>query len=112
MAISDDNLVNLPVRELNRLVRGMTKEEVKRLKQRRRTLKNRGYASNCREKRLTQKEELEMEKNILVKEIGKLKQRNRGVKDKLTTMKAKYDGLKLMSAGSLKPVILVRPDPQ
>ena len=48
------------MRELNRKLKqsGCTKEQMINIKQRRRTLKNRGYAANCRTKRQTQTHQL------------------------------------------------------
>ena len=71
--ISDLDLVTLPVRELNRRLQGYPKEEVLRLKQKRRTLKNRGYAQNCRSKRMIQKHELETTNKTLQQQIAMLK---------------------------------------
>lgn len=72
-SIDDDDLVSLPVRELNRRLQGCPKSEVHRLKQKRRTLKNRGYAQNCRSKRMQQKSELETTNKSLLQQIAALK---------------------------------------
>lgn len=67
--LPDDVLTRLSVRELNKRLHGCPREEVVRLKQKRRTLKNRGYAQNCRSKRLQQRCELEKTNNILKEEL-------------------------------------------
>lgn len=71
--IDDIDLVTLPVRELNRRLQGYAKDDIVRLKQKRRTLKNRGYAQNCRSKRMIQKHELESTNKSLQQQIVMLK---------------------------------------
>ncbi|CAH1732964.1 unnamed protein product [Aphis gossypii] len=71
--INDALLLQLPVRDLNKRLQGISKEEVARLKQKRRTLKNRGYAQSCRTKRMNQRIELENANEILATELHKIK---------------------------------------
>ena len=92
-SINDDDLVSLSVKELNRLLKGLSRDEVLKLKQRRRTLKNRGYAANCREKRISQKEELETEKDKLRLEVERLQRENNIVKMELSALRNKCEAL-------------------
>jgi len=61
VGLSDQELLMKTTRELNKLLkkRGIDKDRQKELKQERRTLKNRGYAANCRVKRETEEKTLE-----------------------------------------------------
>lgn len=89
--ISDDLLTTLSVRELNKRLHGCPREEITKLKMKRRTLKNRGYAQNCRSKRLLQRHELEKNNRQLSydlemahKELNKLRHENDLLKNRLT----------------------------
>lgn len=92
-SLTDDELVTMSVRELNQHLRGLTKEEILQLKQRRRTLKNRGYAASCRVKRVTQKEELEKQKAQLQQEVDKLANENASMRIELDALRSKYEAL-------------------
>jgi len=92
-SVSDNELVNLSVKDLNKMLKGLTRDEVQKLKQRRRTLKNRGYAANCREKRISQKEVLEVEKHDLKAEVDRLQRENDVVKMELHAMRSKCEAL-------------------
>ena len=71
-SIDDDDLVSLPVRELNKRLQGLSKDDIQKLKQKRRTLKNRGYAQNCRSKRMHHKTQLERTNTSLLDQIDAL----------------------------------------
>jgi len=108
--LTDEELVSLTVRDLNRHLRSLSPAECKRLKQRRRTLKNRGYAASCRIKRLTQKDELDLERIRLQKEVDKIKQENDRIKIELEEFQKKYHDLEnfARSIGKLPKVHTVK----
>lgn len=111
-AVTDDKLVRFSVRELNRYLRGLPKEEVMRLKQRRRTLKNRGYAASCREKRITQREELEMERKLLKDRVDQLTHENLQVREELDNLRAKYDALRTFAQANKIHMVTVLGKPE
>lgn len=94
--ITDEELVSLTVRDLNRLLKtsGLSRSEIQRMKQRRRTLKNRGYAASCRNKRLEQKDELQIERSAIVNDINAIKEENRKIENELLDFKNRFESLK------------------
>lgn len=90
-SICDVQLMSLSVRELNRHLKSsrFSKYQVQQMKQRRRTLKNRGYAASCRNKRFKRKGELEIQKKEELKEIDCLTQENQKYRDMISQVQGK-----------------------
>merc|ERR1712203_892340 len=57
----------------NKILHGMPKQKQKMLKQKRRTLKNRGYAQNCRSKRMVQRQDLEVNNRQLLSNTERMR---------------------------------------
>ena len=97
--ISDEQLVSLSVRELNRQLKqsGLSRADIVRMKQRRRTLKNRGYAASCRNKRLEQKGDLEGEKDKITHDICQLDQANKKLSHELEEWQERIEELKQLA---------------
>lgn len=79
--LTEEQLVSLSARDLNRICRDLPDDIIKQLKKRRRTLKNRGYAYNSRVRRVSQKNTLEKERDELKLQVAQLSERVRALVD-------------------------------
>ena len=91
--LTEEQLVSLTARDLNRLCRDMPEDVIKQLKKRRRTLKNRGYAYNSRVRRVSQKNQLEVERDELRKQLQHMTERCRLLEREAEQWKRRADAL-------------------
>ena len=71
--LTNTELMDMPVRKLNKLLVGQPKEKVTEIRYRRRCLKNREYANNSRRKKNQAKESLECSVMRLQKELSRMR---------------------------------------
>jgi len=73
--ITDEEITNLPVQRLNKLLRNVPWEDAAKIRKRRRNLKNRGYSLSCRLRKQREQEDLINENTSLKKQLedGKCK---------------------------------------
>lgn len=91
--ISDDELTKLSVRDFNQRLKCLPKAEAQTLRRRRRSLKNRAYATSCRQRRTALKESLQTENQRLIEQLREAKEHLcRAVKDR-DSYKKKFDQL-------------------
>merc|ERR1712168_505575 len=84
---TDEELMTLPTRELNERLRNFNKDVKIQIKQKRRLLKNRGYARACRNRRIDNQK-------YFYEENQKLKQMLEMVTTERNIYKTKYESLK------------------
>eukprot|EP00095_Tigriopus_kingsejongensis_P004719 maker-scaffold931_size79642-snap-gene-0.9 protein:Tk04719 transcript:maker-scaffold931_size79642-snap-gene-0.9-mRNA-1 annotation:"transcription factor maf" len=90
VGLSDQDLLTISTKDLNKLLKKLNvdKNRAKDIKRERRTLKNRGYASNCRVKRDDEKVELEDELTTYEQRIWRERVLLESMKQKLANLEA------------------------
>merc|ERR1719429_654375 len=74
IGLNDNDLANTKIRDLNKRVKqtSLKQEDVEKIKKKRRTMKNRGYAKGSRSKKMAQEKKLDKEVGELKNDIGDL----------------------------------------
>lgn len=91
--LTDDQLLNMTAKELNRL-KGLSKKDITSIKKRRRVLLNRCYARKSRVKRLDAQTNANQEKEVLVRERDEVKEELEVMRLDRDKYKQKYNSLK------------------
>lgn len=87
---SDDYLRRVSTKEFNRRIQELhlPMDEVKKWKRRRRTLKNRGYAQNCRQRRIGKHQEADEENMRLHKELKEERAKSARLRQRVEELEA------------------------
>ncbi|TRY75087.1 hypothetical protein TCAL_10802 [Tigriopus californicus] len=90
--MTDEELASLNIKDLNRKLKekGLSKSIIEKLKQRRRTLKNRKYATDCREKKDVEVHHLEGSKESEETELSMLENDNKTLRNQVKELKQEY----------------------
>lgn len=91
--INDEDLINLPIRDLNKRLRNLPKAEMQKLRKRRRSLKNRTYATRSRQRRTDEKEGLKTQNQRLRVQLRETKANLKNVMLDRDSYKNKYESL-------------------
>eukprot|EP00112_Aurelia_sp_Birch-Aquarium-sp1_P013002 Seg2739.3 transcript_id=Seg2739.3/GoldUCD/mRNA.D3Y31 product="Transcription factor MafG" protein_id=Seg2739.3/GoldUCD/D3Y31 len=100
IVLTEEELANMPVKDLNVLLRGLPESEVLKLKQRRRTIKNRGYAQTSRSKRTKLRVVLEEEKGTLEDELSSYRNENERLRRERDAARIKLEAFERFAAMS------------
>lgn len=107
--LSDEEIKNLRVQELNQLLRRLPQDEAAKIRRRRRNLKNRGYALTCRQRRLQLQEELLNENSFLKRQLEDNREKLDYVTKERNVYKRKFLQLQSAFRGELMLEQLVPP---
>lgn len=90
--MSDEELASLNIKDLNRKLKelGLPKAIVEKLKQRRRTLKNRKYATDCREKKDVEVHSLEGSRETEETDLSRIEADNDTLRNNIKRLKQQY----------------------
>ena len=95
---TEEDLANLPIQELNKHLRNLPNDEAQKIRKRRRSLKNRGYATSTRQKRTAIKVNLTTQNQRLSAQLRQTKEILSETVKERDCYKNKYEDLKKVYA--------------
>ena len=89
IGLTDEDLKTIGTKDLNKKVKhskNLSEEDIEKIKKRRRTIKNRGYAKECRNTKTEEEKLLEAEKKELNSQIKEGEQQTKAMIDQITEL--------------------------